>query len=136
METPSREQLLENLRVSEEYLKKKPNTFFDGLQKILLGYAHLNELITRNHMPLETAAAVLAVELELTPEEAKKYTEMYASIDWSENVQPSTRQRDTRQRGGSKPATRQRGGGQDFFTKIIQKYPWVEDIIIETKTNF
>ena len=110
METPSREQLLENLKFSEEYLKKEPSTFFDGLQKILLGYAHLNELITRNNFPLETAAKVLAVELDLTPEEAKQYTEMYASIDWSENApqekyQPAT---SPKQRGGSKPATRQR----------------------------
>ena len=121
METPSREQLLENLRVSEEYLKKKPNTFFDGLQKILLGYAHLNELITRNHFPLDVAAAVLAVEMDLTPEEAKQYTEMYASIDWS----------DTPEKTKEKP--QQQGGGEDFFAGIIAKYPWVEDIVIETK---
>ena len=148
METPSREQLLENLKVSEEYLKKEPSTFFDGLQKILLGYAHLNELITRNHLPLETAAKVLAVELDLTPEEAKQYTEMYASIDWSENAppqqsgssKPAPKQRGgskpstpPKQRGGSKPATRQRGGSQGFFAKMIEKYPWVEDIIIETQ---
>ena len=121
METPSREQLLENLRVSEEYLKKKPNTFFDGLQKILLGYAHLNELITRNRFPLDVAAAVLAVEMDLTPEEAKQYTEMYASIDWSDTAEKAT----------EKP--QQQGGGEDFFARIIAKYPWVEDIVIETK---
>ena len=124
METPSREQLLENLKVSEEYLKKKPSTFFDGLQKILLGYAHLNECITIGHLPLETAAKVLAVELDLTPEEAKQYTEMYASIDWSEgsvSAKPATN------------ATRQRGGGQSFIAKMIEKYPWLEDIVIETQ---
>jgi hypothetical protein len=119
METPSQEQFLKNLQVSEDYLRKNPSTFFDGLQKIFLGYAHLNELITRNHVPLEIAAKVLAVELDLTPEEATKYTEMYVSfqnIDTEKTAPPQ-----------------QRGGSQSFFAKIIQKYPWVEDIIIETQ---
>ena len=122
METPSREKLLQNLKVSETEFKEKPNVFFDGLRKILLGYAFLYELITIHRLPVATAAAALAVELDLNTEEATKFTEMFASIDWSE---AAAAKEERRQHGGAA------GGG--MFAKLIQRFPWLEELIFEVK---
>ena len=121
MDAPSREKLLQNLKVSEAEFKEKPNVFFDGLRKILLGWAVLYEAITINHLPTKTAADALALELDLNTEEATKFTEMFASIDWSEAA-------------AAKEAIRQHGGAQGgMFAKLIQRFPWLEELIFEVK---
>ena len=122
METPSREKLLQNLKVSETEFKDKPNVFFDGLRKILLGWAVLYEAITIHQLPIKTAAAALAVELDLNTEEAAKFTEMFASIDWSE---AAAAKEERRQHGGAA------SGG--MFAKLIQRFPWLEELIFEVK---
>ena len=123
--SPTREKLLENLRVSEIEFKEKPNVFFDGLRKILLGYAFLYELITIHRLPTATAAKALAVELDLSEEEATKFTEMFASIDWSE---AAAAKEERKQHGG---AMLTQGGG--IFAKLIQRFPWLEELIFEVK---
>lgn len=119
METPSREQLLENLRVSEEEIKTKPNIFFDGLRKILLGWAHLYEAITIHRLPVAKAAQILAIELDISETDAKEFTEMFSSIDWSEAA-------------ANKEDRKQHGGG-GMFVNMIQKYPWIEELLFEVK---
>lgn len=119
--SPTREKLLENLRVSETEFKEKPNVFFDGLRKILLGWAVLYELITIHQLPTATAAKALAMELDLSEDEAAKFTEMFASIDWSEAA-------------AAKEERRQHGGGDGgVFAKLIQRFPWLEELIFEVK---
>jgi len=125
MEAPSREKLLQNLKVSETEFKDKPNVFFDGLRKILLGWAVLYEAITINQLPTKTAADALALELDLNTEEAAKFTEMFASIDWSE---AAAAKEDRRQHGGAMVT---QGGG--MFAKLIQRFPRLEELIFEVK---
>ena len=119
MEAPSREQLLENLRATEHTFKQKPNVFFGGLRKILLGWAHLYEAITINRLPVETAAQILAIELDIPAVDAKELAEMFASIDWSEAA-------------ANKEDRKQHGGG-GMFANMIQKYPWIEELLFEVK---
>ena len=119
METPSREQLLENLRVSEQEIKAEPNVFFGGLRKILLGWAHLYEAITIHRLPVAKAAQILAIELDISEADAKEFTAMFASIDWSEAA-------------ANKEDRKQHGGG-GMFANMIQKYPWIEELIFEVK---
>ena len=119
METPSREQLLENLLVSEQEIKAEPNVFFGGLRKILLGWAHLYEAITIHRLPVAKAAQILAIELDISEADAKEFTDMFASIDWSEAA-------------ANKEDRKQHGGG-GMFANMIQKYPWIEELIFEVK---
>jgi hypothetical protein len=116
MEIPSKEILLEELRLSEEEIKAKPNVFFDGLRKILLGYAVLYDAITIHGLPLEIAAKVLAVELDLTEKEATTFTEMFISIDWSDK----------------KEKPQQHGGAEEnFIIRNLKKIPGFEDFMLE-----
>ena len=118
METPSKEQLLEDLRISEEEIKAQPNVFFDGLRKILLGWAVLYDAITIHGLPSATAAKVLAVELDITEDEAVKFAEMFTSIDWSnKNGKPQ-------QHGGAE---------ENFILRNLKKIPGFEDFIIEAQ---
>lgn len=120
METPSKEQLLEDLRLSEEEIKAQPNVFFDGLRKILLGWAVLYDAITIHGLPKTTAAKVLAVELEITEKEATEITEMFSSIDW--NSKPI-------QHGGSEIGS----DDDNFIMRSLKKIPGFEDFIIEAQ---
>jgi len=122
METPSKEQLLEDLRLSEEEIKAQPNVFFDGLRKILLGYAILSEAITIHGFSSEVAAKVLAKELDITEAEASKFVEMFNGIDWSE----PKKQEKPRQRGGAAKDTEEE---DSMFLKMIRKIPGFEEFV-------
>lgn len=122
METPSKEQLLEDLRISEEEIKAQPNIFFDGLRKILLGYAILSEAITIHGFSSEVAAKVLAIELDITEAEASKFVEMFNGIDWSE----PKKQEKPRQRGG---ATKDIEEEENMFLKLLRKIPGFEEFV-------